>query len=122
MLSAALDIKVDKFKNMVGSTKRIGVSELARSKSWRDTLPERGCFEVVDRSGVVGYMLAPDYAEALSEKLTELEEQIEKNQIAAMFKARKDRTNIKTGSELKHDALTYFDNASGRLAKIINGD
>lgn len=114
--------EIEKFQSMLGSTERVGVSEFARSKGWREKLPSVGCFEVVDRSGVVGYMLAPEYAEALSDKIIELEEQIEAAQIAAMFKARKDRTNFKSGDVLKADALAYFDEKADALTAVINGD
>lgn len=122
MSPAVLDEKVEKFQDMLGSTKRVGVSEFARSKSWRDKLPETGCFEVVDRSGVVGYMLAPDYAEAINDKIINLQEQVEKAQIFAMFLAREDRTNLETGAALTKSALSYFDETADELMGIINGD
>ena len=123
MSPAVIEEKIEKFRSMVGSSERVGVSEFARSKSWRDRLPEAGCFEVVDRSGnVVGYVLAPDYAVALNERMADLEEQAERVQIAAMFKAREDYTNIKTGVELKAGALDYFDKNIDALMEIIDGD
>ena len=122
MIPAVLEEKVWRFQDMVGSSERVGVSEFARTKAWRDRLPAVGCFEVVDRNGVVGYLLAPEYATALSDKISELEEQTERAQIAAMFKARSKSENVLTGAELNSAALAYFDENAAALREIINGD
>lgn len=52
----------------------------------------------------------------------QLEEQTERAQIAAMFKARSKRENVLTGVELNSAALTYFDKNVAALREIINGD
>lgn len=123
MSPAVIESKIEKFQSVIGAGERVGVSEFARSKSWRSKLSESGCFEVVDRGGsVVGYVLAPDYATALNERLTDLEEQVEKAQIAAMFEARSDYTDIETGEKLKTEALGYFDKNIDALMEIANGD
>ncbi len=122
MSPAPTEEKVAKFREMVNATERVGVSEFARSKSWRERLPEAGCFEVVDRNGVVGYMLAPDYALALSDRIAELESQAEEAQIATMFKVREGRNDLKGGADLKASALDYFDQHAAALGKIIDGD
>lgn len=123
MSPSVMEEKIDKFQTMVGSSERVGLSEFARSKSWRDRLPEAGCFEVVDRTGnVVGYVLAPDYAVALNKRMIDLEEQVERTQIAAMFKVREGYTDLKTGADLKAGALDYFDKNIDALIEIVDGD
>lgn len=122
MSPAVVEGRVGKFQGMVDSGVRVGVSEFARSKSWREQLPAVGCFEVVDRGGVVGYMLAPEYARAVSDRLVELEEQAEQAQIAAMFNARRDYTDIKTGKDLAASSLEYFDKNIDALLEIVDGD
>lgn len=112
--------KVEKFRGMVVAPERVGVSEFARSKSWREKLLSVGCFEVVDRSGVVGYMIAPDYAEALNDRLAELEERLERAQVAAIFEARNDRMHVEMGADLKTDALTYFEENADALLEIVH--
>ena len=122
MALATMDEKIRAVQDMVGSSERVGVSEFARSKDWRDKLPVVGCLEVVDRNGVIGYMVAPDYAEALSAKITTLEEQLERAQIAAMFKERAGRSDLASGDALKNAALNYFDDNADGLQEIIDGD
>lgn len=52
----------------------------------------------------------------------QLEEQAERAQIAAMFKARSKCENVLTGAELNSAALTYFDKNVAALREIIDGD
>ena len=113
---------IERFQDLVNSPVRIGVSEFARSKVWRDQLPQMGCFEVVDRNGVIGYMMDTDYALALNDKINELERQVEQAQIDAMFKARADRVDVKSGEDLKQEALAYFDENADALMGIIDDD
>lgn len=113
--------KVWKFQTMVGSTRRVGVSELAKTKAWRNELKEDGCFEVVDRGGLVGYMLSPDCATAMSERIDQLEMRLEQLQIEAMFKTRKCCSNAKTAPSLSVGAIEYFDKSIDDMLELING-
>ena len=122
MSSAAIEEKVSAFQSAVKPVNRIGVSEFARSREWREQLPEVGCLEVVDRNGVVGYMLAPDYARALSERITELEEREERVSIAAMFRTREGCSNLETGDELRKSVRSRAAERAEELAAIVNGD
>ncbi len=121
MSSALVEERVDRFQGMLASAERVGVSEFARSKDWRDRLPIDGCFEVIDRAGIVGYMLDPAYARALNDKILDLESQLERSQIAAMFQTRANRVDVKTGDGLTGDALSYFDAHADELTGIIDG-
>lgn len=122
MSPAVLDEKIGRFQNMVDHTEQVGVSEFARSKEWRDRLPVIGCFKVTDRSGVIGYMISPDYAETISAKITDLEKQAEEAQISAMFEARNQRDEMLSGSALKSGALSYLDEHGDALARILDED
>lgn len=122
MSPTVLNDHITRFQDMVGGPIRVGVSEFARSKSWRAELPEVGCFEIVDRNGVVGYMIAPDYAVSLANRIAELEQQLEQESIAAMFSTRSDRSETKTSSELETHALDYFDQNFSVLAGALHGN
>ena len=122
MTPALLEKTVGSFQNMVGAAERVGVSEFARSKDWRKRLPKTGCFEVVDRSGVVGYMLAPEYAVALSDRIAQLEQLVEQAQIAAMFKAREGYNDVKTGAELRVAVEESFNARIDSLMGEIHAD
>ena len=121
MSPAAIEEKVSAFQSAVNPVNRIGVSEFARSREWREQLPEVGCLEVVDRNGVVGYMLAPDYARALSARITELEEREEQAAIAAILEARADRADFASGEELKNGALAYLAEHLDEMMETVHG-
>lgn len=121
MSPAAIEEKVGTFQSVVNSANRISISEFARSREWREQLPELGCLEVVDRNGVVGYMLAPDYAQAMSARITELEKQEERAAIAAMLDARRDRTEFAAGEELEKGALAYLDEHLDEMTEAVDG-
>ena len=89
----------------LGSVKRYGVTEIARSKEWRANLPQEGCIEIVDHADTVGYILSPEYAAELAETTRRLEEQVERASVEAMFAARETYTDLKSGHELA-DAAT----------------
>lgn len=122
MLPALFDEKVERFQTMVGAVDRVGVSEFARSKEWRMRLPQSGCFEVVDRNGVVGYLLAPEYAQSLSQRIASLEAQLERAEVAAMFEAREGYTDVRTGTDLKAAVTDAFNERIDELMGIVNGD
>ncbi len=122
MLLVASEKKIDKFQSMVETTERVGVSEFSRSKDWRKKLPKAGCFAVEDRSGIIGYMLSPDYASAVSDQITALEQAVEAMQIEAMFNARTDRDDVKTGQELNRSALDYFSENADALIETVNAN
>ena len=111
--------KVERFQDIVDPAERVGVSEFARSRTWRDRLPQTGCLEVVDRGGVVGYMLD---ARAISAHVADLEAALERAQIAAMLHAREGRSDAKSGAELREAALSSCDRRADELTRIINGD
>lgn len=121
MSPALLEERVERFQDMIASTERVGVSDFSRSKAWRDRLPQMGCFEVVDRADTVGYMLSPAYAKAIGERLADLEEQLERAQIAAMFKAREGYTNVLSGADLEAAVSRAFDDRIDGLLEVVHG-
>ncbi len=122
MSSVRYEQIIGDFQDMVSAPERVGVSEFARSKDWRKRLPESGCFEVIDRSGTVGYMLAPDYAAALSERLSALEAELEQMQVSAIFAARSGYDDLRSGEDLKSAALDYFDEHGDALSEAAGAD
>lgn len=51
---------------------RVGVSELARSRGWRDTLKESGVLEVVDYTETVCYIFTPEKVTAMMDTMDAL--------------------------------------------------
>ena len=68
--------KIEKFHKMVDTPDGDNVSEFTMTDTWHDRLRDLGCFEIVDRKGVLGYALSPEFAQSLIERVEELEEQV----------------------------------------------
>jgi hypothetical protein len=122
MTTALKQQKVDTFMSAVNAPQRIGVSEFARSKNWRTELPHVGCFEMVDRNGLVGYLLDPSYAEALNARILELEEELEQATLAAIFATRTEENEYTTGNDLLEKARSYFDSHEDEIKEAIYGN
>ena len=122
MSPSTIDAKIEEFKAVANKGSRMGVSEFSRSKLWRKTLTEIGCFEVVERGEVVGYMLAPEFASAISDRLTSLEEQLEQLQISAMFSSRVEYAAVSSGEELVSAVDDVLDARLDSLMGIAHGD
>lgn len=120
MSPADFDGVFGSYKCAIKPVERIDASELSDLRIWRGELSAASCLEVVDRGVVVGYLLSPGYGALLNERLTELESQVERTQIAAMLEVRGGYEDVKTGEELKTDALAYFDGNCDALLKSVD--
>lgn len=116
------DEKVAEFQAAVGSARSVGISEFARTKTWREKLPELGCLEIVGRGGAIGYLLDPAYARAVSSRISELEDELDRAQVAAIVEARKNRSGLKSGAELEKAAREYLDAHGEEIERVIDGD
>lgn len=122
MTPVATDERIQKFQDMVNAPVRIGVSEFARSNRWRERLPETGCIEVVDRNGTVGYMLAPSFATAVSERIAELEDELENAHVKMLFDTRAHDSRPVFCEELKRGSLAYFDEHADAIREFLDAD
>lgn len=122
MTPSLLEKKVHTFKSTVGSGRRIGVSELARSKEWRDELGSDGCLEVVDRTETVGYVMDASYADALVAYIDSLEHELEQAHIRELFALRRQASQPLSGAELTAAALAELDRREPAIREFLDGD
>ena len=122
MTPSLLEKKVHTFKSTVGSGRRIGVSELARSKEWRDELGSEGCLEVVDRTETVGYVMDASYADALVSYIDSLEHELEQAHIRELFALRRQASQPLSGAELTAAALAELDRHEPAIREFLDGD
>ena len=71
------DEKIEKFEEMVESPDGNNIDKYPMNRIWRNKLMQNGCLEVTDSDGLVGYILTPDYAKALSNRIKKLEEKLQ---------------------------------------------
>ena len=114
--------KVDKIKNTVSSEHRLGVTDFARSKKWREDLIESDVIEVVDRTETAGYLISPAGMKSIISRINELEKELERARVDALFDARKDIQNWTTGEKLVENALQNLDELRKHIRGSLDGD
>lgn len=113
--------KAQHFSNIVGGVRRIGVSEFARGKEWRELLEESGCLEVTDRTGSIGVIMTPAYAEDLSEYINQLETELEQAYVRTLFDMRQDYSEPVGVPTLAAMALSEFDSHEEKIREFLDG-
>lgn len=113
--------KAQHFSNIVDGVRRIGVSEFARGKEWRGLLEESGCLEVTDRTGSIGVIMTPAYAEDLSEYINQLETELEQAYVRTLFDMRKDYSEPVGAATLAAMALSEFDAYEEKIREFLDG-
>ena len=106
-------------RDRVAGRPRISVTELSRSKEWRDELPSAGVIEVTDRGGTAGWLVSADGMEAIVEGYTYLEEELERAQIAAIFKLREGASPL-SGDELKSAVRERWETRKDELRSTVD--
>ena len=119
MSPLAEEEKAHQFCGMAAGGQRVGISEFARGKTWRNLLAEAGCVEVTDRAGTIGLLLTPDYAEDVSAYIAQLESELEQAYVRALFEMRADYSLSLI--HILDDMLAVFDNLAF-TAEIIPDD
>ena len=108
-------------RDRVSGRPRISVTELSRSKDWRDRLPKVGAIEITDRGDTAGWLLSAQDMEAIIEGYSYLEEEVERAQIAAIFGARRGSRPL-SGEALKDAVGNSFEVRRGELRGVLDAD
>lgn len=83
------------------SAPRVASTDLTRKVTWwKQTLPTAGIIEITDRGDTSAWMLSDTAMQAIVEEHEALEREIEELRVRALFAAREDYTELKTGDEL----------------------
>lgn len=114
--------KVESIRRFVVPDQRIGLTDLARSKDWREALLVHEIVEVVDRTETAAYLVSPDGMRALMEKISALEEELEQAEIDALFSAREDMDDWSSGNVLASKAKDRLRASIEALGGISDAD
>lgn len=120
MVTATAEDKARRVCNVIDGQRRLGVSDFARSKEWRTSLVAEGCLEVVDHSETIGYVMAPEYAAALTGYIRELEEELENAHIRMLFDLRKEYTEDLSGEDLAQKAIADLDANQKQIKEFLD--
>lgn len=120
MVTATVEDKARRVCSIVDGQRRLGVSDFARSKEWRTKLLDEGCLEVVDHSETIGYVMAPEYASALTSYIRELEEELENAHIRMLFDLREEYAEFLSGEELAQKALENLEANQAQVKEFLD--
>ena len=103
----------------VSGMPRISVTDLSRSKEWRNELPGVGVIEITDRGDTAGWLVSADDMEAIVKGYIFLEEELERAQIAAIFSLREESAPL-SGDELKSAVQERWEVRKNDLRSIVD--
>ena len=113
--------KMEVMRRASSSNGRISLTELARSKGWRDRLADQGVMEVMDRTETAAFLIAPQEMDLLLEAIEMLEEQVEQADVDAIVACRAQRQNWQAGSRLAEQAKASLKTRRQLLDEIASG-
>ena len=114
--------RVYTIRNTVHSYHRLGLTDLARSRQWRDDLLAYDIMEIVDRMDTTGYLISARGMHALLDAITSLEEELEQVQIDALFAGREHLDNWEQGDALARKAKQSLKIARKTVRKSTDGN
>ena len=112
--SRAADIR-----SKIHDNSRVTLTDFARNKEWRAKLAENGVLELLDRNGRIAWIVSEQDMTQMVDRIAELEEQMERESIAAMLTARADRENWMSGSNLAEAAIESLERRREALVSAI---
>jgi len=121
MTTEELD-RVHTIRNSVQPYHRLGLTDLARTRQWRDDLLAYDIIEIIDRSDTTGYLISVKGLQALLDAITSLEEELEQIQIDALFAGREYLENWESGNALAHKAKLSLKLAQSKVRDSADGD
>lgn len=124
MTAEALLEKFETLKGFANRPRRVSLTELARSKDWRDQLPECGLMEVSDKngSGTAAWLVSEQFMYEIVELLNASMEELEHAQVKAIVDSRSEVEYWATGDALANEAFSVWENRKDVLRKALHDD
>lgn len=116
MASEATMQKLSEVRSRINDDNRVSLSDFARGKEWRKKLSRDEFMELQEHGERMAWIISEEGMREVVDYIAELEEQLERASVEAMFRARSGREDWKSGDELRDAALAYFhDNRDGLM-------
>jgi hypothetical protein len=95
--------------NLTRTTPRIGITDLQKdTRGWRRKLKASGLIEITDRNSTAGYLVSVETIQRLAQDFEEQERLLEEQTVQAMFNARLDVADWKSGITLAEGAKEIY--------------
>ncbi|MBP1970329.1 exonuclease VII small subunit [Virgibacillus natechei] len=113
---------VEKIRRGFELGSRVGVTQLGRSTQWRDDLERLTAMEVVDRNQTAAVLLKPESFKALMTYLDQVEQELEQEQVEAIFAYRKDSNDWSSGEDLATKAKASLEERQRYIRGLLDDD
>ena len=117
MANAATVERLTGVRSRIHDESRVSLSEFARGKEWRAKLAKCEFMELLEHGERTAWVVSEEGMRGMVDYISELEEQVERASIRAMFESREGREEWRTGAELADAAKSYFLAHEAELAK-----
>ena len=117
MANAATVERLTGVRSRIHDEGRVSLSEFARGKEWRAKLAKCEFMELLEHGERTAWVVSEEGMRGMVDYISELEEQVERASIRAMFESREGREDWRTGAELADAAKSYFLAHEAELAK-----
>lgn len=101
---------------------RISLTDLARSRKWREELIEYGIIEVVDHGETAAWLLSDADMSLLLGTIDSLLEEMESLQVSAIIDARSQRADWQSGNTLAKKAKASLKKRQSAMKKVLDGE
>ncbi len=99
---------------------RIGLSDFTHGRKWRSELVEVGTMEIIDRDKTCGWILSCECLDALMLRMGDLEERLERAEVAAIIAERAEKAHYASGDEAARDIAAAFDERYGEWLEDLD--
>lgn len=123
-MTPAMAAQVEALRKANNHTPRITVTELARSRKWREDVYEYGVVEISERNEPCAYLLSPDGLSALLGTIDQLEEELERASLRAILETRPEEEAhwVQGGTAEAQRAIgECFDGVSAYVGEALDG-
>jgi hypothetical protein len=123
---SSMDImnKVQVLKDIDAGSYRIGVTELARNPKWRETLPELGVMQIMDRKTTAGWLISDAEMDEIYTDLENykklLREKEEAETVRTIIETR--QGEAKTGQELIDAVTALYETNLSYISEAFYGN
>lgn len=118
MVNATTVERLTGVRSRIYDESRVSLSAFARGKEWRAKLAKNEFVELLEHGERTAWVISEEGMRGMVDYISELEEQVERASIRAMFEAREGREDWRAGSDLAGAAKSYFLGHEAELVKV----
>lgn len=113
--------RVGRIRDKIHDDSRVTLIDFARDERWREKLAKNGVLELLDCSGRIAWIVSEEDMVQMVDYIAELEEQMERESVAAMMETRAGRDNWMSGADLAEAASRSLDFRCGSGTSVDDG-